>query len=485
MTTESNKDNDKESAEATNASDVAAPDITTTAESEADGSDASEPETAEPEDDGTPAAASFVPAAVRSASTERATTPSKSAMSAKVIVVMLVLVFLAGTFFLVQQSSSKPKSYNLSKQDMQVLFQEMIPPDKQQEIATNPEEKKKLIDQIKKLLAVAQAADQEGYSQRPEVKTQTDFQTDLHLNQAFRKKHPEITVSDDQINAFYQSHPSDFDTFLQSNPQFQQRAQGAQRDQFKKQYGEFKVVADLARKENLEDDSLTKLGILLDSSQILQNAYLSDLGKNADTLMSDQEIEQYYNEHKSDFEEIRVRHVLISTEPPPPAVETPAGKDAGKDKPKPKQLTKEEARQKAQAILDRARKGEDFAKLARENSDDPASKDKGGEYDFFSRGRMVPEFETPAFALQPGQISDVVETPFGFHIIKLEERRAGASPTDPKVRQQITEKMKEQKLKDRIDEIARDSKVVVPEDFDTTVKPAEPPPAMVAPPSER
>ena len=115
----------------------------------------------------------------------RKASASKSNLSAKVIVVILVLVFLAGTFFLVQQSSSKPRSYNLSKQDMQVLFQEMVPPDKQQEIASNPEEKKKLIDQIKKLLAVAQVADEEGYSQRPEVKAQTEFQTDLHLNQAY------------------------------------------------------------------------------------------------------------------------------------------------------------------------------------------------------------------------------------------------------------------------------------------------------------
>jgi parvulin-like peptidyl-prolyl isomerase len=226
------------------------------------------------------------------------------------------------------------------------------------------------------------------------------------------------------------------------------------------------------------------LSILLDSSQILQNAYLSELGKNADSLISDREIEQYYNDHKSDFEEIRVRHVLVSTQPPPP--EAPKDeKDAAKDKPKPKQLSKEEARQKAQALLDRARKGEDFAKLAKENSDDPGSKDKGGEYDFFSRGQMVPEFETAAFVLNPGQISDLVETPFGFHIIKLEDRRPGPPLTDPKVRQQITDKMKEQRLKDRIEEIARDSTIVVPEDFDTTVKPAEVPPQMVAPPSER
>jgi parvulin-like peptidyl-prolyl isomerase len=469
MTQESNKDNDMEGAEATNASEDAAPVTTTTGKPEAaaETEEVSETEeAAEAEGDDQPETAPYAAATAETTPMARRASASKSNMSAKVIVVILVLVFLAGTFFLVQQSSSKPREYNLTKQDMQVLFQEMVPPDKQQEIASNPEEKKKLIDQIKKLLAVAQVADEEGYSQRPEVKAQTEFQTDLHLNQAYRKKHPETTVSDDQINAYYQSHPNDFDNFLQSNPQFQQRAQGPQREQFRKQYGEFKVVADLARKENLDDDSLTKLGILLDSSQILQNAYLNDVGQKAGTLISGKEVERYYNEHIADFEEVRVRHILITKEPLPKEDEADR-----KRKGKPVVLTAAQARRKAQAILVRARRGENFARLARLYSDDPGSNNKGGEYDFFSRGRMVPEFENAAFALKPGQISDIVESPFGLHIIKLEARRPGPPLSDPEMRQQIVDKLKEHKIIDRIDEIARKSRIVVPEDFDTTIKP--------------
>jgi hypothetical protein len=356
---------------------------------------------------------------------------------------------------------------------MEVIFQELLPPQKQQQIASDPEEKKKLVSEIKKLLAVAQVAEKEGYAQRPEVQSQLSFQQDIALNNTYRKKNPDAKVGDEDINAYHQSHPKDFDDFLQSNPRFQQQAQGPQREDLKKQFGEFKVIAERARKEGLDREDSTRLQTLIVRSSILEGAYRNDLQKNADKLVTDADVEQYYKDHPTDFDEVRVRHILISTQPKEEAEDESDAKNSKDKKPadKPKALTKDEARQKAQSLLDRARKGEDFAKLAKENSDDPGSKDKGGEYDFFGRGKMVPEFDQAAFALQPGEISDLVETQFGFHIIKLEERRAAADPgTDQKVRQQIVEKLKQEKLDAHIDQIARDSQVVVPEDFDTTPK---------------
>ncbi len=411
-------------------------------------------------------------------------------LSIKIIAMMLLLGVLASGLLFVQCSSSSPKTVKLTAHDMQVIFQELLPPQQQQQIASDPEEKKKLVADIKKLLAIAHVAEQEGYAEHPDIKTQLSFQLDRALNDAYRKKNPDSKASDEEINAYYASHPKDFDDFLQGNPRAAQQAQGPQRDELKKQLGEFKVISERARKDGLERDDLTRLQILLTRSQALAGAYLGDLQKNADKLVADGDVEQYYRDHPSDFDEVRVRHILVSTQAKPDAEDESDAKD-GKDskdkKPsdKPKTLTKEEARKKTQDLLARARKGEDFAKLATENSDDAGSKDKGGEYDFCGHGKMVPEFEKAAFALKPGEISDLVETQFGFHIIKLEERRPAASPdSDQKVRQQIVEKLKQEKLEARIDEITASSEVVVPEDFDTTPKVAgQPQTSSAAPPS--
>jgi parvulin-like peptidyl-prolyl isomerase len=83
--------------------------------------------------------------------------------------------------------------------------------------------------------------------------------------------------------------------------------------------------------------------------------------------------------------------------------------------------TKEEAKKRAEGILAKARKGEDFAKLADGNSDDPSAKMNHGSLGKFTRTQMVKPFADAAFALKPGEVSPLVETPFGFHVIKRTE----------------------------------------------------------------
>lgn len=125
--------------------------------------------------------------------------------------------------------------------------------------------------------------------------------------------------------------------------------------------------------------------------------------------VTDTDAKAFYDAHSTDFEQpemVHVRHILLMTIDPTTRAPLPADQQAAKKK-------------QIEDILKRVRAGEDFAKLANEYSEDPSSKDNGGELPPFSRGQMVPEFESAAFSLTNNQISDVVTTVYGYHIIKL------------------------------------------------------------------
>jgi parvulin-like peptidyl-prolyl isomerase len=125
--------------------------------------------------------------------------------------------------------------------------------------------------------------------------------------------------------------------------------------------------------------------------------------------VSARDVQTFYDQHKDKYieeEQVRARHILIRV----PQEVSPTD-DA-------------KLKSKADNALKRAKTGEDFAALAKELSDD-GSKENGGDLGFFPRGRMVAPFEEAVFALQPGQISEIVRTQFGYHIIKAEERKTG------------------------------------------------------------
>jgi len=123
--------------------------------------------------------------------------------------------------------------------------------------------------------------------------------------------------------------------------------------------------------------------------------------------VSPKEVETFFNEHKDTYvqeEAVHARHILIKVAP-----------DASPE-------DDQKAKERAKAVLAKAKKGEDFSKLAAQYSED-SSKDSGGDLGYFGRGRMVKPFEETAFALKAGQISDPVRSQFGYHIIKVEARR--------------------------------------------------------------
>jgi peptidyl-prolyl cis-trans isomerase D len=115
-----------------------------------------------------------------------------------------------------------------------------------------------------------------------------------------------------------------------------------------------------------------------------------------------------------------------------------------------------EAKQKAEGLLVRVQKGEDFAKLANENSDDPSGKGTGGQLPPFGRGQMVPEFEQAAFDMKPGEIRGPIKTQFGFHIIKLVAKTPPRVRPFEEVREQISTELAETRAQAETDRLARE-----------------------------
>lgn len=168
---------------------------------------------------------------------------------------------------------------------------------------------------------------------------------------------------------------------------------------------------------------------------------------------SPQEIEQHYNANIEQFsqpDQVRAQHILLKTE--------------GKD----------DAAVKAQAedLLKQVKGGADFAALATKFSEDESSKVKGGDLDFFGRGQMVPEFDKVAFELQPGAISDLVKTQFGYHIIKVTEKRAASQRPLAEVKDQIAEQLKWERAQTQATDLSSRvaAEIKTPADLDKVAK---------------
>lgn len=149
----------------------------------------------------------------------------------------------------------------------------------------------------------------------------------------------------------------------------------------------------------------------------------------AKVSVSRQELESFFQKHRDDYmeESVHARHILITVAP-----------DASSE-------DNAKARDRAQAVLAKARKGDDFAQLAQQYSEDP-SKDKGGDLGNLTRGQTVKPFEDVAFSLNPGEISELVRTPFGYHIIKVEERKAAKRLSFKEAEDRVREDLTQEKV---------------------------------------
>jgi peptidyl-prolyl cis-trans isomerase C len=201
--------------------------------------------------------------------------------------------------------------------------------------------------------------------------------------------------------------------------------------------------------------SLTAQGITIDqlraqTKMSLQVQKVIDAEVTTKVTVQDAEVGAFYQQNLERFKQgdtVHASHILIGL----PQGATPA--------------QKQEARVKAQAILKRVRGGDDFATVAKAQSQDPGSAPNGGDLGFFPKGQMTPAFEEAAFKLKPGAVSNLVETPFGFHIIKVQEKRgprtAPLEEVGAQIKEFLTQGQRETKLEQLVAAAKGKSKVEI------------------------
>ncbi len=163
---------------------------------------------------------------------------------------------------------------------------------------------------------------------------------------------------------------------------------------------------------------------------LLIKHYLEDIVA-SDSMITEAELETQYQKDYGDERLASVRHILLRTQ--------------GKT-----EEEKSEIHNKMEGLLERARKGEDFAKLAKEYSEDPGSKMNGGLYENFEKGTMVKPFEDAAFSVPVGEISDIVETSYGYHILEIVERKKDQRTIDePPSNPDLQNQRREEKIRHR------------------------------------
>jgi peptidyl-prolyl cis-trans isomerase C len=257
---------------------------------------------------------------------------------------------------------------------------------------------------------------------------------------------------------------SEFESALKTLPaEYQQYAFGPGRKQFAEDFLRMKILASEGMKNGLDKDPSVVSQLDLMKENLVANAQLQKIDKSI--TVSDADAQKQYDANKKDYEQVTARHILIAFKGSP-AVQK------GK-----KELTEAEAKVKAEEIRKKIVDGADFAELAKKESDDVGSGSRGGELGAFSHGQMVPEFEQAAFAAKVGEVTPVVRTQYGYHIIKVDKH--DYTPFD-QVKEALVKKEHDKRVKDAVD--AMKQNVTYNEAYFTPPPaPAAEAPAQVAP----
>lgn len=294
-----------------------------------------------------------------------------------------------------QVKARRAEAVNLTSEDMALIAEDQSP-QYRAGLAGDEKARKEFAEDIRRLLAVAEEARAKGVDKTPEMKRQLRIAKAVVIAESYFKSlggdGSKPNVTDQEVEQVFQQ-PANKELFDQlvadakaRNPQLAGAGEipEDQLKMFRQQLGEVLVGESKGVAAGVPSQRPVQLQIMFQQARALAQTYAKD--QLAEKMKAtDAEIDAYIAQHP--------------------------------------ELDIKQKRVKAEEVLKRVQSGEDFAKIAQEVSTDTSNKYKGGDLGWFGRGEMVKEFEDAAFALKPGEVSGVVETKFGYHIIKLDERR--------------------------------------------------------------
>ncbi|MCA1616320.1 MAG: peptidylprolyl isomerase [Acidobacteria bacterium] len=313
--------------------------------------------------------------------------------TAKAMIAAGIAVAAALALIFWQVQSRRSRGVTLTSDDLAEIVKTMVPPQQLSMIANNEEQRKDIAKQLRELLVLAQEARATGLADKPEVGRQIETMRKFILAELYTKKQREAGTAADQIAPKAEidavlkepNQEQNFDQFVKDVQELGILPSGGQitdeqKAKLKDGWAQTEVLSRKAKAAGLDKERGTQLMMQIQESQVLAQKYAQANKQQLEekTKATDQEIEAYLSKTKS----------------------------------------------KAEEVLKRVRAGEDFGELAKQFGSD-GTKDKGGDLGWGKRGDWVKPFEEAAFSLQPGQVSDLVETDFGYHIIKVDEKRKG------------------------------------------------------------
>jgi peptidyl-prolyl cis-trans isomerase C len=213
------------------------------------------------------------------------------------------------------------------------------------------------------------------------------------------------------------------------------------------------LVSKAAEAKKLSDGADFKRRIEFARKKLLMEAFLTSAGKEALTDAAMKKVYEDAVKQVAEEKEVHARHILVRAAP---------GDEKGS----------KDAEDKIKAVVARLKKGDDFAKVAGEVTEDPSGKANGGDLGYFSKEQMVPEFSDTAFKLEKGQVSDPIKTQFGWHVIKVEDKRAKPTPKFEEVKPQIEQFVVRKAQAELVTKLRAEAKI---ERMDKPATPAAPP----------